>query len=421
MATTKIKCPVEGIIDLDRLPGVPAERVVALVDAPELQRLRRVKQLGFTELVYPGATHTRFAHSLGAFQGAQRTLTQLRAQKVDLPDDWFAATALACLLHDLGHGPFSHTFERIVDQRHEERTEQIVRGGPRVPAALEDIGPGMGDKVIALLRHRVPEPRLAFLADLVSSALDCDRMDYLRRDALHTGAHYGAFDRDWLIREMMPTSEGDAMIVIEKGRTAVEQYLIGRYHMFQNVYLHKTSRGFEGAFRALCLRLRALGSEALPAGSRGFAVLFELPLSLESFLQVSDLNFQVEIETLVDHEDATVRGLARTLLGRRPLQQRTLTGEGLSEEQARAWMQERRADAVRAGLDPTTSVWEDAAEDVPYRPYAPAKGRPGLRIQRRDGSLVDVTELSPSLAALAQKIVVRRAYWLLAEDPARTR
>lgn len=412
MATTKIKCPVEGIIDLDRLPAVACERVVALVDAPEVQRLRRIRQLGFTEYVYPGATHTRFAHSLGAFQGAQRSLTQLRAQKVDIPDAWFTATALACLLHDLGHGPFSHTFERVVAQHHESRTIEIIRNGPRVPHELEAIEAGMVEKVTQLLRHRVAEPRLAFLADLVSSALDCDRMDYLRRDALHTGAHYGAFDRDWLIREMMPTAAGDAMVVIEKGRAAVEQYLIGRYHMFQNVYLHKTSRGFEGAFRALCLRLRALGPQALPPQARGFAALFETPLSLESFLHLSDLNFEVESALLVDHEDASVRGLARSLVYRRPLQQRSLSAERLDDSAAGAWLDAQRAAAAQAGLDPHAVVWEDAAEDVPYRPYAPAKGRPGLRIQRRDGSLVDVTELSPSLAALAQKIVVRRAYWL---------
>lgn len=412
MATTKIKCPVEGIIDLDRLPGVAAERVVALVDAPELQRLRRIRQLGFTEFVYPGATHTRFAHSLGAFQGAQRTLTQLRAQRVDIPDAWFVATALACLLHDVGHGPFSHTFERVVAQHHEDRTEEIVRNGPRVPHELEAIESGMVDKVTQLLRHQVSEARLSFLADLVSSALDCDRMDYLRRDALHTGAHYGAFDRDWLIREMMPTAAGDAMIVIEKGRTAVEQYLIGRYHMFQNVYLHKTSRGFEGAFRALCLRLRKLGRQALPPHARGFGVLFETPLALDSFLGVSDYDFEVEIGGLVTHADATVRGLARSLVQRRPLQQRSLSADQFDGAKAEAWLAERRDAAAGAGLDPDVVVWEDAAEDVPYRPYAPTQGRPGLRIQRRDGSLVDVTELSPSLAALAQKIVVRRAYFL---------
>lgn len=418
MATTKIKCPVEGIIDLDRLPGVPPERVEALIDAPELQRLRRIKQLGFSELVYPGATHSRYAHSLGAYQGAQRTLTQLRLRGVDLPDEWYVATALACLLHDLGHGPFSHTFEAVTGQKHELRTQRLVQAGPRVPQLLEEIGPGTTERVLALLRAEIGEAQLRFLADLVSSALDCDRMDYLRRDALYTGAQYGTFDRDWLIREITPTDDGAAIVVIEKGRTAVEQYLIGRYHMFRNVYLHKTSRGFEGAFRMLCQRLKKLGPTALPAASRAFGALQGgSALSDDHFLALSDTSFQAEIDLLVQHDDLTVRRLARALHDRIPLRQRTSrTDDDATGTSAvgdlDALREKRQEQAAEAGLDPDCAVWKDTAQDVPYRPYAPEEGRKGLRILRRDGALVDITEVSPSIRALSQKMVLRRVYWI---------
>jgi HD superfamily phosphohydrolase len=409
MATTKIKCPVEGIIDLDRLPGVPARKVEALIDAPEVQRLRRVRQLGFTEYVYPGATHTRFAHSLGAFQGAQRTLTQLRAVSDRIDDDWFVATSLACLLHDLGHGPFSHTFESITHQPHEERTIELVGTGPAVPELLESIGKGTVDRVTQLLRGEPGEAGLGFLADLVSSALDCDRMDYLRRDALHTGTSYGSFDRDWLIREMEPTPDGAAIVVLEKGRTAVEEYLIGRYHMFQNVYLHKTSRGFEGAFRSLCQRLITLGSDELPDASRAFALLLGQRIETADFLSLTDQAFLVEMEWLLDHQDPTVAGLARSLHHRVPLRRTTLTG---TAAQAAEVQSQQREIARRHGLDPETAVWIDTAADVPYRPYAPDLARKGLRIRRQDESLVDVTALSPTLAALSERVAVRRVYWL---------
>jgi len=415
MATTKIKCPVEGVIDLDRLPGVPAKRVEALIDAPELQRLRRIRQLGFSALIYPGATHTRFAHSLGAFQGAQRTLTQLRAQGADVPDEWFVATALACLLHDLGHGPFSHTFERVTERRHEQRTLEIVRSGPTVSEGLEAIGTGTVERVTQLLTGQVGVDRLGWLADLVSSALDCDRMDYLRRDALATGAQYGAFDRDWLIREITPTADGEAIVVIEKGRTAVEQYLIGRYHMFQNVYLHKTSRGFEGAFLALCKRVRALGESAMPEGLRGLVTLFDEDQPLDAFLRLTDDHFHLDFEILVDHEDPTLRALARSLHRRRPLQQRSLLAERGDRGALEAVHRRERDVAAARGLDPDTAVWMDAAQDVPYRPYTPESGHQSLRILRSDGVMVDVTELSPSLEALSKKIVARRVYWI---DPA---
>lgn len=411
MATTKIKCPVEGIIDLDRLPGVDAEAMRALIDAPELQRLRRIRQLGFTEYVYPGATHTRFSHSLGAFQGAQRTLFALRERSApDLPDEWLVATALACLLHDVGHGPFSHTFESVTGTSHEDRTREILLHGPQVPERLRAIDPALPGRVAALVSGEAgddaPPAQLAWLHDLVSSALDCDRMDYLRRDALHTGAGYGNFDRDWIVREMLP--HGDAIVVVEKGRTAVEQYLIGRYHMFQNVYLHKTSRGFEGAFRMLCRRLDQLGVDALPPQATHFRRLHQRPLPLADFLRLDDVGFVYEFALLLDHPDPTVRALARCLHGRRPLRQHSFDGQqGIDELEG-----ERQELAREQGLDPACAVFRDAASDVPYRPYAPRAGRKGLRLLRADGTLVDITELSPTIEALSGRTVTHRLYWV---------
>lgn len=416
MASTKIKCPVEGIIDLDLLPGVPAESVVAIIDCPEVQRLRAIRQLGFTEYVYPGATHTRFAHSLGAFQGGQRALTKLRERGVDIPDDWFVATAVACLLHDVGHGPFSHTFEAVTGHSHEERTQEIVLQGPQLSPCLRSIQARLPERVVELITHTVSEEDYRFLSDLVSSALDCDRMDYLRRDALHTGARYGAFDRDWILGEMIPTEDREAIVVVEKGRAAVEQYLIGRYHMFQNVYLHKTSRGFEGAFGQLCRRLRHLGPTALPPEARALRRLQPDALELEEFLMLDDRKLLVEIGLLLDHEDRTVRGLARALLWRRPLRQVTSYGRGqVTREDLQRLLTTRREAAHDGGLDPDTAVWVDAAQDVPYRPYDPEMSRRGLRIRHDDGRLVDITEESPTIRALAQKLVTSRVYWM-AED-----
>jgi HD superfamily phosphohydrolase len=414
MATTKIKCPVEGIIELDRLPGVTPEKVRAVVDSPELQRLRWVKQLGFTDRVYPGATHTRFSHSLGAFQGAQRTMTQMRRAGADIPPEWYAATTMACLLHDLGHGPFSHTFESVTGQSHEARTREILTRGPQLPDRLENLGPGAAERVRQLVAGKVEIPELRYLADLVSSALDCDRMDYLRRDALYTGASYGSFDRDWIVREMVPTRDGSAVVVVEKGRSAVEQYLIGRYHMFQNVYLHKTSRGFETAFRGLCRRLQALGAAAVPAPGRALRALYDKPLSLETFLTLRDIDFEVEITALVHHEDATVRVLTRALMERRPLRSATTRGEASALDSLH---DQRREAAAKAGLDPDTAVWRDAAKDHPYQPYSPKAGRKGLRMQTTGGDLVDVTELSATIAALSGPAVVHRLYWV-DPDPA---
>ncbi len=415
MATTKIKDPVEGIIDLDRLPGVPAARVREVIDSMEMQRLRGIRQLGFSEWIYPGATHTRFAHSLGTFQGAQRTMRQLRAAGADIPDEWFVATALACLVHDLGHGPFSHTFEALAGRPHEEWTRRMIEEGPEIGERLEAVHPGTRGRVLQLLRNEVAEEGLAWLADLVSSSLDCDRMDYLRRDALYTGTHYGSFDRDWLIRAVLPSRDGRAILIDPKGTSAVEQYLIGRYHMFQNVYLHKTSRALETAFARLGERLRALGPGATPKSCPAFAVLHEDEITLSRYLALRDAHFLVELDRLAEHEDATVRALTRALRERRPPRAMTVYGEdptALDEE-----MQRRREDARREGLDPPTAVWLDRAADVPYRPYAPQQGRKGLRVQDPGGGEPeDITHRSPTLRALARPVVVHRLYWITTEE-----
>jgi HD superfamily phosphohydrolase len=285
----------------------------------------------------------------------------------------------------------------------------LIAEGPAVPAALDDIHPRLGERVLQLLHGEVSEPRLRYLADLVSSSLDCDRMDYLRRDALYTGTQYGVFDRDWLIREMIPTADGEAIVVVEKGRTAVEQYLIGRYHMFQNVYLHKTSRGFETAFRGLCTRLQKLGVDALPSQSRAFRALLAPQMSLETFLQLNDLGFEAEFSLLLDAADPTVRAFARALDGRHPLRQRTsLTGPAELQNERTLRME----DARRRGLDPECAVWQDTAKDVPYHPYDPSGARRGLRVQRREGDLVDITDVSPTIRALAGPVEVHRLYWI---------
>jgi HD superfamily phosphohydrolase len=187
----------------------------------------------------------------------------------------------------------------------------------------------------------------------------------------------------------------------------VEQYLIGRYHMFQNVYLHKTSRGFEGAFRQLCARLLVLGDESLPEPSRAFRMLFQDQIGVEDFLSLTDQSFLVELEWLLGHADPTTRGLAEALHHRRPLRRINVTGSDAAPVQ-----EERARIAIESGLDPGTAVWLDTAADVPYRPYAPDLARKGLRIRRSDGSLVDVTELSPTIAALSKRVAVERVYWL---------
>ena len=173
--------------------------VVALIDTPEFQRLRRIRQLGLAYFAYQAAEHSRFTHSLGAFHLAGRMIAKLRIG-YEIPDDAQTAVRVAALLHDIGHGPFSHVIESILDFHHEEFTiEAVLSEETAIGRLLRQFSGGLADDVAAIIRG---DFRHRALAQLVSSQLDVDRMDYLLRDSLMTGVKYGVYDLEWIIKSL---------------------------------------------------------------------------------------------------------------------------------------------------------------------------------------------------------------------------
>lgn len=244
-----------------------------LIATPEFQRLRRIRQLGVAEFVFPGATHTRFAHSIGVFHTARTLITIIRREIRERVDERRAEVAvIAALLHDLGHGPFSHTFEGVQKSRgaarkHEHWTADIIlnaEGGIR--GLLEGHRAGFAEEVATLLAAEDPTD---IYHAVVSSSFDADRLDYLRRDRLMTGTGAGAIDFDWLMEhirvrpiEIDAADEGasaDAVLVQtfcldSKALPAAEQFLLARYTLHEQVYFHKATRCIESMISRL-LRL----------------------------------------------------------------------------------------------------------------------------------------------------------------------
>ena len=247
----------------------------AVVDTPEFQRLRRVKQLGFAHLVYPGAVHTRFLHALGVYHLCRRAMERLRERGLLAglePEDGrlLPLVPLAALLHDVGHYAFSHAMEEVepdsLPGHHEELADRFLRA-EAIRDALEAVHPEGIEHVGALIRGRSDHP----LQGLISGSLDLDKIDYLRRDAFFCGVPYGAVDVDRLIESVTLARERpDAPLevaVTEKGITALESLLFSKYQMFRNVYWHHTVRAATAAFRRLvenALRAGLLGREELP-------------------------------------------------------------------------------------------------------------------------------------------------------------
>ncbi len=244
---------------------------VALVDTPEFQRLRYVRQLGLAHLVYPGATHSRFEHALGAYHLASRALALLeeRGELGDtVPADEPAVVRAAALLHDIGHYPFSHALEEIGVPHHEHIASTLLVAGTIGDLLRDSLAPDAPERVIALIGGRSASP----LQRLVSGSLDLDKIEYLKRDALMCGVPYGEIDVDRLIDALVvvddPVTGAPSIGVREKGLSALESLLFAKYQMYRNVYWHHAVRSATAMYKRLvddALRAGALDVQSLAA------------------------------------------------------------------------------------------------------------------------------------------------------------
>ncbi len=237
------------------------ERSMRLVDSPVFQRLRYVRQLGWAHLVYPGATHARFEHALGAYHLGGLALSRLADEQQlgeILPDDPQVVRA-ALLLHDIGHYPFSHALEEIGAPHHEEVAKPLITRGV-VADILREIGPDVPERVHALICGRSESP----LQGLVSGSLDLDKIDYLKRDALMCGVPYGEIDVDRLMNALTvardPRTNARTVAVLEKGLSALESLLFAKYQMYRNVYWHHAVRSATAMYKRLVADVLATGS-----------------------------------------------------------------------------------------------------------------------------------------------------------------
>jgi len=231
---------------------------LAVVDTPAVQRLRYVRQLGHAFLVYPGATHSRFEHALGAYHLARRALSQLEdAGDVQLDPRERLRLRLAALLHDVGHYPFSHSLEEAGLPHHEQLATRHLTGG-ELARRLAELGVP-ADELLALIQSRAREP----LAGLVSGSLDVDKLDYLSRDAWMCGVPYGVIDVDRLLTSLTVAAGPDgrpALALHEKGLAALESLLFAKYQMYRNVYWHHAVRSATVMFKRLVRRAIATGT-----------------------------------------------------------------------------------------------------------------------------------------------------------------
>ena len=452
----RIRDPVHNLVEFNTSDQL--ERTLwAVIQTPPFQRLRRIRQLGFSELVFPGATHTRFAHSIGVFHVA-RMLVQVIKRQVTSEGRPFldrqAQVALAAaLVHDVGHGMFSHAFEAIGTQlnlpmAHHERVSAALIGDSELTAALnKELGRSFADEVAALIAQKGP----GNLYDaVVSSQFDADRLDYMQRDRLMTGVQSSGIDLTWLLANLEirpvrtgadddPGEEIETLVLGPKAVQTAESYVLSLFHLYPNVYLHKTTRGAEAMFSALMRRLLRLGANGhghtgLPHNHPILRFARE-PGSLDRAKALDDLVFWGALPMLTEAADKGIARLAIGLMNRElpvctDLRQRVdeamprVPDEPRDKRQARVALACARteaglkawADGERDGVD---RIMFDRYDRAPYKRYDNSD-TPLNRILIRTGKgpPTDMAESSPVVAG-AETFSVRRVYTFRRDDKAR--
>lgn len=353
--------PLHNIISLDE--SVPEDRlIVDLIDSAEFQRLRRIKQLGLAMFTYQGAEHSRFTHSIGVMHVMTRALNLLGSHHAISPEARVVGRAGA-LLHDLGHGPLSHVVEKVFHFHHEDWTRRIVLdSATEVNQILSSFDRQLPEKLASLYQHNYTP---AFVSQLVSSQLDCDRMDYLLRDSLMTGAKYGMYDLEWVLHALRIDEPRDRIYVESKGLYSVEEYLQARYYMFRQVYFHRTLRSAEAVLNSALNRARLL----IEIGALGFRTagsVFEKMLageqvSTREYLQLDDTDVMFRLKEWSRDDDAILADLAARLMYRR-----LFKAIDLGADASESFWEAARQIVLRGGFDPQYYLVTDRAADIPY-------------------------------------------------------
>ena len=386
--------PIYGFV------SIPDELHFDIIEHLYFQRLRRIKQVSMTNMVYPGANHTRFAHSLGTMHLMRRAIQLLRGKGYDITDEELEAASLAILLHDSGHGPFSHTLENSIVQgvSHEELSLMVMQ-------KFNAIHGGRLDGTIQMFKE---EYEKGFISKLISSQLDVDRIDYLKRDSFFTGVAEGSVNAERLL-EMMEVV-GNELAIEAKGIYSVESFLVARRIMYWQVYMHKAVLSAEYMLRNILKRAKMLSQErdlfATPALS--FFLKNQKPFEngdpdyvLDKFCQLDDYDVMTAVKAWRDDKDRVLSELCRRLTDRHLF--RIEMREGEFEQEYINNLRQKIAQLYGWSLEEADfMLLQGVSSNHAYHPKKPA-----INILYKDGTMKDLSEASDQLniSVLKQPVV----------------
>ena len=384
--TKVLKDPVHSYIHIHY------EVIWNCLDSKEFQRLRRIRQLGGDFQVYPTAEHSRFSHSLGVYEIVRRMVTEIKSLCVELTEYEKVCVMLAGLLHDVGHGPFSHAFEHVTNHSHEEYTAKIILGNTELNSILRAVSKKLPEDIVSIIQHTHEND---ILNQIVSGQLDADRMDYLLRDSYFTATSYGQFDLERILRTMRvrKTSEGRKVIVVKHtGIHSVEDYIMARYQMYWQVYYHTVARSYEAVFIQLFNRLKDIFKD-----NKDY---FEDMRVLVPFLEKSEVSeeeyFRLDENSLLyccaliqDKADAIAADLAKRLQNRKLFEYVDYNEENLAQIQ----------NMLRE--NGYNEQYYLRIENIEASVYSPYKGRKIL-IEKLDGQIVALEKASTIVESITK-------------------
>jgi HD superfamily phosphohydrolase len=406
--------------------------LIELLDCPEVQRLRRIHQLGVSHFTYPGADHSRLSHSLGVVHLMQIALSHIASLGESDPQIERGRHPLlaAALLHDVGHGPYSHVFESCLDIDHETWSCAIIEcPDSSVNRVLRKYDIPI-ESVSALIK-KGNEDRPAWQKSLLSSQLDVDRLDYLRRDSLFTGADYGHFDWYRLLTSFTLDGPADGyrdLVWEGRAKFAIEEYIFSRYYMYENVYFHKTTRGFEKLLQALWQRAKELlrdGSSAdLVKPIRDFWK--KKSPGVSDYLAIEEHTVLFQMQQWTKNSDNVLSDLSRRFLTRNPFAMIKAPQGNVLGQSMDAWEAALKSLVASKGFAPadfyvlrddlTEKLYEPKKRDRgPYVPEPESDEQVpsnAIRVLGDDGRPVEITKLLTRLANVTKEPIPQVRYYI---------
>lgn len=366
-----------------------------LIDSPEFQRLRRIRQLGTSYLTFHGGEHSRFNHSLGVYEIMRRILETFEG-RITLSREEKLLCLCAALLHDVGHGPFSHSFEKVFRFHHEDWTYKIITGDTGINRILRRLGPQFPQKVAEVIAKTYDNK---LIISLVSSQIDADRMDYLLRDAYFTGVNYGNFDIERILRVMRPHEEG--IVFKYSGMHAVEDYIMSRYQMYWQVYFHPVTRSAEVVLNKIFQRAKYLFQQNFAFKTKPVDLLpfFQEKSTLGDYLALDESVVVYFMHQWGKDADPILSDLCNRFLDRNLFQYVECNPKDFRR------LSELKQLFSDAGIDPSYYLEVDSSSDLPYDFYRPGKEEERIPIMllMPNGEVAELSSKSEIVESISGK------------------